>query len=334
MSTHTITELQEATHNSRPLRVDREKCVIHGCKFLGRFSENGREYSDPALKGAANLMEGKSIYVDHDEPKARRSLRDKLGTGRNVSVQSDGNYGDFHYNPKHELTESILWAAENDPNSLGFSMNGKGRTVRKGKTVLVESVDLVRSLDLVAEPATTAGLFESRNPDTDTDDLEEGKDNMADTLTKLTLDQIRSDRPDLLEELKESLQLDEKSKELEKQLATLQEQLNALQAEKANLTREQEIVAELQEAKLDPTDKRQCSDVFMVALRAAKDKDARKPIIADRVELVEGIRNSQPHTTGKLPPPRTPISASRYGNNSGGTAVGATTKDRISAWSR
>ena len=153
--------LQEyADNRGVRLRVDREKGVIPGVKLLGTLSRKGREYPKEVMARALPLYEGMRVNVDHVEPGQRRSLRDRIGLVRNVTLREDGLYGDFHFNPKHALAEQIAWDAENAPQNLGFSHDTRGTSRTSGGRVVVESIDKVLSVDLVANPATTAGLFE------------------------------------------------------------------------------------------------------------------------------------------------------------------------------
>jgi hypothetical protein len=109
---------------------------------------------------ALPLYEGMRVNVDHVDPGQRRSLRDRIGLIKNVTLKEDGLYGDFHFNPKHALAEQIAWDAENAPQNLGFSHDTRGDARNVGGKVMVESIDKVLSVDLVANPATTTGLFE------------------------------------------------------------------------------------------------------------------------------------------------------------------------------
>ena len=153
--------LQEyADNRGVRLRVDREKGVISGVKLLGMLSRKGREYPKEVMARALPLYEGMRVNVDHVDPGQRRSLRDRIGLVRNVTLREDGLYGDFHFNPKHALAEQIAWDAENAPQNLGFSHDTRGTSRTSGGRVVVESIDKVLSVDLVANPATTAGLFE------------------------------------------------------------------------------------------------------------------------------------------------------------------------------
>ena len=114
--------LQEyADNRGVALRVDREKGIIPGVKLLGTVSRKGRVYPKEVMAKALPLYEGMRVNVDHVDPGQRRSLRDRIGLVKNVTLKEDGLYGDFHFNPKHALAEQIAWDAENAPQNLGFS---------------------------------------------------------------------------------------------------------------------------------------------------------------------------------------------------------------------
>lgn len=158
---------------AEPLRVDREKGVIHGVKLLGRESKNGHTYSDPALKQAMRQYEGAAVNVDHPEGRnatADRRVFDRFGEIRNVALRSDGVYGDHHYLKTHPIVEQVLELAERFPDKLGYSHNAVVTESVKDGHVIFESVERVRSVDLVANPATTRGVFESESEYTSMDD--------------------------------------------------------------------------------------------------------------------------------------------------------------------
>ena len=100
-----------------------------------------------------------------------------------------GLFADFHFNPKHALTEQLLWDAEHAPENVGFSHNVQARTSRRGEEVVVEAILSVESVDLVADPATTRGLFESTGDARQT----------APTLAEATVRASAATRADLVE---------------------------------------------------------------------------------------------------------------------------------------
>ena len=147
--------------------VDRENGVIRGVKLIGLESKNGRGYTPKALQEGKALYEGAKVNVNHPKgsPRSPRDYQDRLGVIKGVSFrEADGLYGDLHYNPKHAIAEQLAWDAEHNPRIVGFSHNAEGVLSRKGGRTLVESLTKVISVDLVADPATTAGLFEHESP--------------------------------------------------------------------------------------------------------------------------------------------------------------------------
>ncbi len=304
--------LQEyADNRGAILRVDRTAGVIPGVKLLGTVSRKGREYPPAVMAKALPMYEGMRVNVDHVDPGQRRSLRDRIGLVKNVTLKEDGLYGDFHFNPKHPLAEQIAWDAENAPQNLGFSHDTRGTSKNVGGRVVVESIDKVLSVDLVANPATTAGLFES------SDTLTPEEKNPMD-LSKLTLQELRQSRDDLVQAILTEADDGQRSKALEAQIKTLQEALDGYQAAEISRALQESIADELKAAGLDPADKTHCSQVFLEDLHATADPLRRKAMIDDRKQLVGMARTIAAPNTGlplqethdglPIPPANAPLS--------------------------
>ena len=141
--------------------VDRENHIVHGVKVLGFTSANGRIYDFAAVKEAIAKYEKAPVNKDHnmEEP----SFSDRLGWLENVTLEKDGLYADFHYNPHADGIESFLWFAEhNGLGDVGFSHLVSGKySVDPDGTERITRIDKVKSVDLVANPATTKTIFES-----------------------------------------------------------------------------------------------------------------------------------------------------------------------------
>lgn len=154
----------ERSEPSGLLRVDRERGTIIGAKLCGIRSDNGRIYPLDVLRAARPLYEGARVNVGH--PKSARALdrdfSDWAGVVENVQVRADGLYGDLVLRRAGVHFAAIIEAAERFPRSFGLShvAFGDGRKVNGVEEVL--SIDEVASVDVVLEPATTGGLFESR----------------------------------------------------------------------------------------------------------------------------------------------------------------------------
>ena len=155
---------------SSPRRnIDKENGVVSGVKILGVKSRNNRIYPIETLRDAAPLYENAKVNVNHPDgsPTESRKYQDRVGSIKNVTVQENGLYGDFHFNPKHPLAEQMLWDAERAPENFGFSHNVEAVVRLENGAQVVDKIVRVRSVDLVADPATTSGLFESESLNND-----------------------------------------------------------------------------------------------------------------------------------------------------------------------
>lgn len=236
------------------MRVDAAAGVVRGVKILGLQSRNGRSYLPDALERAIPLYEGARVNVNHPAgpPTAPRDYRDRIGAIRGVCLRpGEGLFGDFHFNPKHALAEQLVWDAVHAPENVGFSHNVEAKTSRQGDQVMVEAILRVQSVDLVADPATTRGLFEgaaeSITPPIAKPPVEEAAASAAESqlslptepaasphsgecgygaeaLAGVSLDELRRQRPDLVEAI-----LEEQAPEL-RRLQADNERLTALEA--------------------------------------------------------------------------------------------------------
>ena len=112
---------------------------------------------------AIGLYEGAKVNINHPKghPLSPRDYQDRLGVVRGVEFRAgEGLFGDLHFNPKHSLSEQLVWDAEHAPQNVGMSHNVLARTKRDGDETVVEAITKVQSIDLVADPATTSGLYE------------------------------------------------------------------------------------------------------------------------------------------------------------------------------
>lgn len=112
-------------------------------------------------------------------------------------------------------------------------------------------------------------------------------------LTSLTLEQLASARPDLVEAI------EQKSRG---ELDQLRSKLAEYEAKEARARLEAEIRAEIEAAGLDPQNKLHVSGVFLEQLIAASDGKVRQAMIEDRKALVaaaatEGRKKEAPRTT-------------------------------------
>ncbi len=308
--------LEYSDSRGTTVTVDRKSGLISGVKILGLESRNGRSYLPEAIRQAAGLYEGKRVNVDHSRSADSRSYRDRMGRLQNVAAREDGLYGDLFVNPQHVLAEQLFWDAENSPENVGLSHDVSGKVTRRAGKATVESIDAVRSVDLVAEPATTAGLFEDEEPELEETEIPV----MEIDLKEATLDQLTAERPDLLEAFKQTLAESAEAKAKDEQIKTLTEEVATMKADTAKAILEAAIAKELAEAKLDPENKTACPDHFVEQLYGIADAEKRKPIIEDRKKLVEAAGSKSK-----------PISESRHSDGGSGLQE-MTPAQRANSW--
>ncbi len=287
---------------NQPLRVDRTAGVIRGVKLLGLRSKNGRRYRENALSEAAALYEGAKVNINHPKghPLSPRDYQDRLGVISGVEFRpQQGLFGDLHFNPKHTLSEQLMWDAENASQNVGLSHNVLARTAREGGETVVEAITKVQSIDLVADPATTRGLFE--------------QEATAVVWDRLTLEELELHRPDLLTELRAA-----HSAELEE----VQNQLDQAAAREATSQRRSRIVELLQEHQLplpnsaDEASRRITSERFVCTLLDAADDRELKQLIEERAALVRSANrwNAARASDGPRPQSRDQLAVS-HGTN-------------------
>lgn len=143
-------------------RVDREKGIVRDVKILGWTSANGRRYEPSGVTAA--LYEGKVVKSDHVKPGQNRSVRDSFAWLEGVNIRADGVYAKQLrlLNPKGEFEQRVLSAAESAPHVFGLSHTARGREKAGSRGSIIEAVESVQSVDLVDDPASVAGLYESR----------------------------------------------------------------------------------------------------------------------------------------------------------------------------
>ena len=295
------------------MRVDRRGGIIRGVKILGLNSRNGRRYPVETLVRAVELYEGAKVNVNHAKGSSAgpRDYQDRMGAIRGVRVRpEEGLFADFHFNPKHALAEQLIWDAEHAPENVGFSHNVRATTVRRGEHVEVESIDKVQSVDLVADPATTGGLFESQTEQEAKQPLGEKQPGDAgdagdagDTVTeaipaRLSVESLRRDRPELVEQLLAESRSEQES--LRREVAELRESVSTARRG----LRIRELLAEFKLPHPDTSDDRGQAIIgprFMRSLMEAADEESIRELIVERAELVRRLdrRDGSPGVEGK-----------------------------------
>ena len=273
---------------SQQLRVDRAAGVIRGVKVLGLKSRNGRRYQETALAEAVKLYEGAKVNVNHPKghPLSPRDYQDRLGVICGVQLRpGEGLFGDLHFNPKHLLSEQLMWDAEHASQNVGLSHNVLAHTTRQGDETVVEAITKVQSIDLVADPATTRGLFEQQDKVTAAGRA--GRDSSDTAWDDLTIEQLQLHRPDLLQDLEQAHAV---------LLEGLQAELDQYAARDAAVRRRERVAELLHEHGLPmPNDRGESAQVvvgeqFVETLMNAPDDRTIRQLIEDRAALVRAAQ--------------------------------------------
>ena len=322
-------------NRGQTLKVDREKGIIHNVKLLGFISKKGTVYPPEIIRAALPKYQNRPVNIDHIEPNSRRSLRDRIGVVRNVTMvegADGGLFGTFHFNPEHSMAKQIAWDAENNPEALGFSHDTRGSSRYSAGKRFCESIDRVLSFDLVANPASTDGMFESEDmnpvasivPITESTDSPNPKESSMD-LTSLTLDQIRKERKDLLDVFQEDLAHSAEAKATADELANLRQFKADAEARDAKRALQESIDSDLKAAGLDRNNKAHVSEVFLEDLTTTADPARRKAKIDDRKALVKAVAvngNSAFSTPATAPAhSSTPFSSTPFQEDTAATAI-------------
>lgn len=287
------------------LSVDAAAGVVKNVKVLGSQSQNGRTYTEQAMRQALPLYEGSKVYLNHPvkagEP---RRVEDRFGEMRGVSYRpGEGLFAEqFIYNPKHPFAEAFAWNAEHAPHALGFSHNVTGRTsVKDGKTV-VEAITKVASVDLVAEPATTRGLHESIEP--------------GEPTVEITLEAVRS-KPEIVAAILKEHASSEAAKARDAEFQKLKEEVDGHRAAAKLAAKKATVAQAIAEAKLP---KEAVSDTFVELCEAADEAGLAK-LIAERVTLSKSLKVA------------TPQSKEQQVTEGAGSSLPADSKELVKRWS-
>lgn len=184
-------------------RITTDPPTIHDVAVLRAESRNGRRYALDALRDAVSRYDGVPVYIDHvQSADAPRSYRDQVGWLERPRLDDDTIRADLRLNPHHPETPRILWDAQHHPQALGLSHDAVGRVTRTTDGVLVEHIESIRSVDLVTEPATVTSLFEAVMPEPTPSSAPDPLDALY---QQLTLDDLSTKRPDLVDQLKQQV---------------------------------------------------------------------------------------------------------------------------------
>ncbi len=191
-------------------------------------SKNNNHYPAETLARAAPLFESKRAFADHATESERRgrperSIRDVVGWFDSVRAEARGLIARFHILESADWLRVMLVDAfmRGRADLVGFSIDAEGKVSSRiygGRKVRwVESIERVNSVDVVTEPAAGGELVKLVAS-------AKGEEESEVDFEKLTLEEIKEKRPDLLEGLvpKERVEKVKESAKLEEKIAAME----------------------------------------------------------------------------------------------------------------
>ena len=301
---------------------DKKNLIVKDHKVLGIISKNGYTYPIATQQEALPIFEGAKAYLNHPTTKEMgeaRNVRDLIGYHKNLRVKEDGTYSDLHLINNRTVQDYVIPVAETASHLIGSSVviRGKMKNV-KDSLPQIEKIYACRSIDLVSEPATTNGLYESDQHTGHSNNNTQSEDTME--LKDLTLDALKKERADLVEQILASVEEGKKVTNLETQVSDLQaklkegdEKIARLELDIANRdaaeTKKQaelEIEAMVRDSKIPDSVKYEEKDGkkvtkshFYNILKRCESSDERRAIISDWEESCKGIPTEEKKSTSK-----------------------------------
>ncbi|HNT35348.1 MAG TPA: hypothetical protein PKH07_10170 [bacterium] len=239
--------------------LDRQNLLLRNVCLLGPNSRNGRRYPDSVIQEALGFFDGCRAYLNHPTQGQSgqgvcRDVRDLVGRYESPRIEGGKLRADLRLLPQH--ADLVFSLAETMPESVGMSINARGRTCVRDGEEIVQAITEIKSVDLVTDPAATRGLFESLTK-------RETSDKESVLWSDLDVASLTARRPDLIEQLERPLR----------------ETLHELRDQSAQQARRANVQEALRCANL-PLEL--VSDIFIETLLEAHDDEHIHRLIEDR----------------------------------------------------
>ena len=205
-------DLTEAKLDEGAHTVDNVRLIASG------WSKNGRAYPESVLEASAKLWEGVKAYIDHPSKsdqrnRPERSVSDIAGFYESISYKDGNVYARLKLLGTHrdQILPLIKETIKSGKPLIGLSINAVGKTTkgehagRKG--IVVESITHANSVDIVTTPAAGGGFGDST--------LMMADDGWTSAvLESISIDELKTARPDILAAIVESCKTPRDSKAL------------------------------------------------------------------------------------------------------------------------
>ena len=233
------TETRELVYNYIPLteaKFDKGRATVVVIR-PGFNSDKSRYYPAEMLKRDFGVFEGHKMYADHptveeDKERPERSIKDWVATLSEVTCDDNGVVTGVAEVIEPWLMQKLASLRDRGMlNEMGISINAVGSaskaTIEGSETMVIEKLVAARSVDFVTEPGAggIVTFYESDRFDIDLVDLEGIKDRRPDLVKTIEA----TVRAKIQQEVKRTMELEEKVKELEENISTLTTERDELQ---------------------------------------------------------------------------------------------------------
>jgi hypothetical protein len=261
--------------------LDEAKMTVEACVLSPCISGNKRYYSPQIVEKASTQLVGLKSYADHDDRSARNIIA-KIGGAR---FENGRAFATFKFSKAKDIAESIFTRIkEGIITDVSIAASGATQRVKMNEEWVDEVTDIkIRSVDFVSEggvpDAKVIRVFESNEiPETHIEELKE----------TMNLDELKKTYPELVAELKAEFEkpvmeeLDKSKKELEAIKAKIMEREVAdLRAKLVSEIQENEIVKKL-----------------VSEMVTGSSEEEIKKSISENLELVKKIREATAKVEG------------------------------------
>jgi len=300
------TETREMINSYVPLteaKFDKGRATVIVIK-PGFNATEDRYYPAEMLKRDYKVFEGQKMYADHptdEEDKARpeRSIKDWVATLSDVTCDESGVVTGVAEVIEPWLMNKLASLRDKQMLSdMGISINAVGSasraTVEGKETLVIEKLVAARSVDFVTEPGAggIVTFYESdRRHDIDLIELTGLKEARPD-LVKTITDEARAE---LIQEVKNKVELEEKVKELESQVTDLTKERDSLKEAEEKAVKEKAI-AEAQASIKEAVDKAELPDAAKEKLierfKGSETADGIEEAIQDESDYIAKLAES------------------------------------------
>lgn len=252
--------------------------LLENVAICGRQSKNGYEYSEAALRGAAEMYAGRPVFLNHKaggNPKDR-DIRDVAGR-----IEGPAVFDGERLRGRIRLLETDAGRTLASLASAGMAGVGLSHVVMADMDRRAKRIDAIRevvSVDAVVFPATTVGFSEQ----------DRGEQDME--LGAVTYSELKAARPELLEEAVRESGLATKLAEKDSELAAMRAKLDAFETRDRLAQRRIQIGEQAKAAGLDASDAVVFPESLVASLMDVADDADRARRIADHAALVKTLK--------------------------------------------